>query len=31
MASTDATVPPATRFRDIPVFGVAAASLSEVS
>jgi hypothetical protein len=31
MASTDATVPPATRFRDMPVFGVAAARLKEVT
>ena len=31
MASTDATVPPATRFRDMLVFGVAAARLNEVT
>jgi hypothetical protein len=31
MASTGATVPLARRFRDMPVFGAAAASLNEVT
>jgi|HubBroStandDraft_3_1064219.scaffolds.fasta_scaffold29133_1 hypothetical protein len=31
MASTDATVPPTTRFRGMAVFGIAAARLNEVT